>query len=571
MLIFLLFNEKYGTIFVVEKEGIDMDSKYLANLIFPNINKTVDDYKEIYQVRNLKEGAKVTRFAPSPTGFVHIGGLYQAIIDKLLAVTSGGIFYLRNEDTDKERELDGALKLIIDTLEYYNINPDEYQSGSLVVGNYGPYTQSERKEIYQAFIKYFIEIGRAYPCFCSKESLDALRERQNTSKVRTGYYGKYASCKNMSIEEAVRRIEAGEDYIIRFRSTGDNDKRFKFNDLVKGEVEFPENDLDIVIMKKDGLPTYHFAHLVDDYLMGTTHVVRGEEWLSSVPVHIELFKTLGVKPPKYIHTPLIMKKEADGKLRKISKRKDPEASMSYYREHGYPTVAVIESLMTIVNSNYEEWHTANPDKTYLEFSYSPKKMSASGALYDLEKLANISKNIISKMTKEELCEEAYNWACSYSEELKKLIDYDREYFMGVINIEREQKKPRKDIAKYDEIIDNVWYMYDDLFINKDKEYEYQNITDMEEIKKITSLYMNKYFDISDKEVWFNNIKLLCDELGYASNMKEYKENPSGFRGNIADVSTVLRVALTTKSMTPDLYEIMKLLGRNRIEDRYNNL
>ena len=376
MLIFLLFNEKYGTIFVVEKEGIDMDSKYLANLIFPNINKTVDDYREIYQVRNLKEGAKVTRFAPSPTGFVHIGGLYQAIIDKLLAVTSGGVFYLRNEDTDKERELDGALKLIIDTLEYYNINPDEYQSGSLVVGNYGPYTQSARKEIYQAFIKYFIEIGRAYPCFCSKESLDELRERQNTDKVRTGYYGKYACCKNMSIEEAVRRIEDGEDYIIRFRSTGDNDKRFKFNDLVKGEVEFPENDLDIVIMKRDGLPTYHFAHLVDDYLMGTTHVVRGEEWLSSVPVHIELFKTLGVKPPKYIHTPLIMKKESDGKLRKISKRKDPEASMSYYREHGYPTVAVIESLMTIVNSNYEEWHTANPDKTYLDFSYSPKKMSA---------------------------------------------------------------------------------------------------------------------------------------------------------------------------------------------------
>ena len=548
-----------------------MTNKDLANLIFPSITKTIDDYREIYPRRDIKEGAKVTRFAPSPTGYVHLGGLYQAVIDKLLANSSDGIFYLRNEDTDKVRELDGALKLILETLEYYDIKPNEYQDKDKQIGSYGPYTQSERKEIYHAFIKHFIEIGRAYPCFCSKESLDSLREQQNTDKVRTGYYGKYASCKNLSIDEYIERINNGEEYIIRFKSLGDNDKRFKFNDLVKGEVEFPENDLDIVIMKKDGLPTYHFAHLVDDYLMGTTHVVRGEEWLSSVPVHVELFRTLGVKPPKYIHTPLIMKKEEDGKLRKSSKRKDPEASMSYYREHGYPTLAVVESLMTIINSNYEEWHTANPDKSYLEFEYSPKKMSASGALYDLDKLTNISKNIISKMTKEELCDKAYEWALEYSNELKELIDSDKTYFMDVINIEREQKKPRKDIAKYDEIIDNIWYMYDSLFNVKDKVYEYQTITDISEIKSITSVYMNKYFDITDKDTWFNNIKALCDELGYASNMKEYKEDPSKFKGNIADVSTVLRVALTTKSMTPDLYEIMRLMGRDRIEVRYNNL
>ena len=489
----------------------------------------------------------------------------------VLAKNKGGLFMLRNEDTDKARENKDAVDIIMNILEEYEMQPDEYQYNEKIVGNYGPYIQSKRKDIYQAFIKYFIEIGRAYPCFCSKESLDELREKQNTDKVRTGYYGKYASCKNLSIDEAIARINAGEEYIIRFRSTGDNDKRFKFNDLVKGEVEFPENDLDIVIMKKDGLPTYHFAHLVDDYLMGTTHVVRGEEWLSSVPVHVELFRTLGVKPPKYIHTPLIMKKEEDGKLRKISKRKDPEASMSYYKEHGYPTLAVVESLMTIINSNYEEWHTANPDKSYLDFTYSPKKMSASGALYDLDKLANISKNIISKMTKQELCDKAYKWACTYSIELKDLIEQDKDYFMDVINIEREQKKPRKDIAKYDEIIDNIWYMYDDLFNAKDKIYEYQTITDKDEIKHITTLYMDKYYDVSDKEVWFNNIKALCDELGYASNMKEYKENPDNFKGNIADVSTVLRVALTTKSMTPDLYEIMKLLGRARIISRYNNL
>lgn len=546
-----------------------MDYEYLADLIFPNIDKTIDDYRKIYPKRNLDEGAKVTRFAPSPTGFVHLGGLYQAIIDKLLAKKNNGVFMLRNEDTDKERELDGALKLIMNTLKYYQIIPDEYQYYGEVVGNYGPYTQSERKEIYQTFIKYFIKIGRAYPCFCSKEELDVLREKQTSDKVRTGYYGEYASCRNLTVEEMVKRIENGEEYIIRFKSMGDCNKKFKFNDLVKGEIEFPENDLDIVIMKRDGLPTYHFAHLVDDYLMGTTHVIRGEEWLSSVPVHIELFRALEVKAPKYIHTPLIVKKEADGKVRKISKRKDPEASMSYYREHGYPIEAVIESLMTIINSNYEEWHTTNPAKTYLDFDYSPKKMSSSGALYDLDKLINISKNIISKMTKEELCDKSYEWALEYSNELVSLIDWDRDYYMEILNIERVQKKPRKDIAKYDEILDNIWYMYDDLFKDRDKVYEFQKITDREEIELILNTYMDKYFNILDKDDWFNNIKLLCDELGYASNMKEYKEDPNKFKGNVADVSTVLRVALTTKSMTPDLYEIMRIFGRERIIKRFN--
>ena len=545
-----------------------MTNKDLANLIFPNINKSIEDYREMYPKR--EEGLVVTRFAPSPTGFMHIGNFQQAVTDYVVAKNKKGLFLLRNEDTDKARENKDAIAVIMDTLNEYGMTPDEYQYNGEVVGNYGPYIQSERKEIYQAFIKHFIEIGRAYPCFCSKEKLEELREKQNTDKVRTGYYGEYASCKNLSIEEYIETINNGEDYIIRFRSLGDNNKRFKFNDLVKGEVEFPENDLDIVIMKNDGLPTYHFAHLVDDYLMGTTHVIRGEEWLSSVPVHVELFRTLGSKPPKYIHSPLIMKKDGNT-VRKISKRKDPEASMSYYREHGYPVEAVIESLMTIINSNYEEWHTANPDKSYLDFEYSPKKMSSSGALYDLDKLVNISKNIISKMSKEELTDKAYNWAINYSTELKELIDKDKEYFMDVINIEREQKKPRKDIAKYDEIIDNIWYMYDDLYNAKDKVYEYQNITDIEEIKNITSLYIDKYFDISDKDTWFNNIKALCDELGYASNMKEYKEDPSKFKGNIADVSTVLRVALTSKSMTPDLYDIMKILGKERIINRYNNI
>ena len=307
------------------------------------------------------------------------------------------------------------------------------------------------------------------------------------------------------------KIKNGEEYIIRFKSKGSPDEKFKFEDLVKGRVMMPENDLDIVIMKNDGLPTYHFAHVVDDYLMGTTHVSRGEEWLSSVPVHLELFSAFGFKPPKYIHTPNIMKKEDNGKFRKISKRKDPEASMNYYKEHGYPTMAVIESLMTIINTNYEEWHMHNPDKSYLDFEYSPKKMSASGGLYDLDKLINISKTVISKMTKEELYENSYKWACTYSDSLKELIDRDKEYYMDILNIEREQKKPRKDIAKYEDIIDNIWYMYDDLYQDRDKDYEWQKITDKEEIRKILDIYMDKYFDVSDKEVWFNGIKEMTDE------------------------------------------------------------
>ena len=545
-----------------------MTNKDLADLIFPNITKTIDDYRKIYPKR--EEGLVVTRFAPSPTGFMHIGNFQQAVTDYVVAKSKGGIFILRNEDTDKARENKEAVDVIMDTLIEYDMKPDEYQYHDEIVGEYGPYIQSERKEIYQAFIKHFISIGRAYPCFCSKDDLASLREEQTRDKVRTGYYGKYANCKNLSIDEYVERIKNGEDYVIRFRSMGDYEKRFKFKDLVKGEIEFPENDLDIIIMKADGLPTYHFAHLVDDYLMGTTHVIRGEEWLSSVPTHIELFRTLGVKPPKYIHSPLIMKKDGDI-VRKISKRKDPEASMSYYREHGFPEIAVIESLMTIINSNYEEWHNANPDKSFLDFEYSPKKMSSSGALYDLDKLINISKNIISKMSKEELCDKAYKWALKYDSKLKELIDRDKEYFMEVINIEREQKKPRKDIAKYEDIIDNIWYMYDDLYEDADKTYEYQNITDMNEIKKILNLYMDKYFNIDDKDTWFNNIKLLSEELGYAGNMKEYKAEPDKFKGNVADVSTVLRVALTTKSMTPDLYEIMKIMGKDRVVSRYEEL
>lgn len=548
-----------------------MTSKELANLIFPNITKTVSDYEKEYPERPLSENAQVVRIAPSPTGYFHIGTLYQTLIAYNLAKKTNGVFYVRNEDTDTKREVEGAVKLILDTLKYYNLMPDEYESDGKIIGNYGPYVQSERKEIYQTFIKHLIEIDRAYPCFCKKEKLEELREKQEHKKQRTGYYGIYATCRKLSIDDMAKKIQNGEEYIIRFKSKGSHDEKFKFIDLTKGKVMLPENDEDFVIMKSDGLPTYHFAHLVDDHLMRTTIVSRGEEWLSSVPKHIELFESFGFTPPKYLHTPNIMKKDDNGNLRKISKRKDPEASMSYYKEHGYPTEAVIESLMTIINTNYEEWHQSNPDKTYLDFIYDPKKMSASGGLYDMDKLLNISKTTISKMTKEQLCEESYNWALEYSDELKEIIEKDKDYYMNILNIERCQKKPRKDIGKYEDIIDNIWYMYDDLFDRHDKNYEWINITDKDEIKKILNTYIEKYLDLSDKEVWFNNIKLLTEELGYCSNMKEYKLNPDNYKGSVADISTVLRVALTSKSMTPDLYEIMKLLGKDRIKNRYQKI
>lgn len=544
-----------------------MTNKDLADLIFPNLEHDVEYYEALYPERNLKEGEKVTRFAPSPTGYLHIGGFFQALIDYVLAKNSNGIFYLRNEDTDKAREVDTAVELIMKTLNQYGLIPDEYEYEGKIVGEYGPYIQSERKEIYHAYIKRLIEIGRAYPCFCTREELNEMRQKQEERKKRTGYYGSYAKCRKLSVEEQIEKIKANTPYVIRFRSNGDFDNKIVFEDLVKGRLSLSENDIDDVIMKSDNmLPTYHFAHVVDDHLMHTTHVVRGEEWLPSVTKHIEMFKAFGFKPPKYIHTPLIIKRDGDS-VRKISKRKDPEASMSYYTEKGYPEEAVIEALMTIINSNYEEWHTSNPDKTFRDFTFSPKKMSSSGALFDLEKLNNISRDVISKMTKEELLERSLNWANKFDEELKELIEKDKEYYMNIINIERCQKKPRKDYETYSDIKNYIWYMYDELFIKEDKTYEFNGI-DIEEVRNVLKTYFDKYYDASfDKDTWFNKMKEAAEEMGYCANMKEYKLNPDNYKGSIADFSMIIRVALTTKTTTPDLYEIMKLLGTDRIKER----
>ena len=547
-----------------------MTNKDLAELIFPNITKTIEDYEKIYPERNLPEGAMVTRFAPSPTGFVHMGSLLASFISSKAAKDTKGVFYLRIEDTDQKREVPNGIEGIVKDLKDFEIHIDEGAlSREESIGEYGPYIQSERKEIYHAFIKHLISIGMAYPCFCSEEHLAEIREMQEATKSRIGYYGRYAVCRNIKIEDAYNRIKNGEKFIIRLKSPGDFEKKIVVNDLVKGKIEFPENDLDIVIMKSDGLPTYHFAHLVDDHLMRTTHVTRGDEWVSSLPIHQQLFQVFGFNPPKYAHLSPILKQEGETK-RKLSKRKDPEAAMSYYAKLGIPIKAVHLYLMTIANTNFEQWYDQHKDKTLDDFKFDFKKISASGSLFDVEKLINISRNYISFLSAEEVYDNVYNWSSIYDPNLHELLEKYKEYTINIFSIERYQKKPRKDYESWSSIKKNIWYMYDELFTPST--YDFQKIKDHEEISKILTTYLDKYYQESDdKETWFNKIKDLTDELGYCSNMKEYKENPDKYKGSVADISTVIRVALTSSSMTPDLYEIMKLLGPNRIKSRIDKV
>ena len=544
-----------------------MDYKDLADLIFPN-SKEISYYEEKYPRRNLKEGAIVTRFAPSPTGFVHIGGLYQSLIAKKLANQTEGVFFLRIEDTDQKREVENGVTDIVKSLKDFDLEPDEgMTSETEEKGEYGPYKQSKRKDIYQAYAKYLIEQGKAYPCFCTPEEGEKIRKKQEEAKIRPGYYGVWAKCRHLTVEEMVEKIKNGEKYIIRFKSPGREDRKIKHKDVIKGNVEFPENDQDIVIIKADGLPTYHFAHAVDDHLMGTTHVIRGDEWLSSVPLHIQLFHELGFKPPKYAHIAPIMKND-NGNKRKLSKRKDPEAAVSYYEEQGIPKEAVKEYLLNIANSTFENWRRANPNKDISEFQLQLNKMSVSGALFDMVKLLDVGKTVISKFTAEEVYAEALKWAKRHDEELEKVLE-DKEYSLKVFGIERGSKKPRKDIAKWSDVKENIEYMYDELFYNKKQDYPYQVINNKEEIEKILTLYIEKYYDDNDdKQIWFNKIKELSGELGYAKEVKEFKENPGKYTAHVGDVSTVLRVALTSRTNTPDMYEIMKVLGKDKVAERF---
>ena len=544
-----------------------MDYKDLANLIFPDA-KDISYYEEKYPRRNLKEGAIVTRFAPSPTGFVHIGGLYQSLIAKTVANQTAGVFFLRIEDTDQKREVENGVTDIVKSLKDFGLEPDEGMiSETEEKGEYGPYRQSKRKEIYQAYAKYLIEQGKAYPCFCTPEEVEEIRQKQEVAKIRPGYYGVWAKCRHLTVEEMVEKIKNGEKYIVRFKSPGREDRKIKHKDVIKGNVEFPENDQDIVIIKADGLPTYHFAHAVDDHLMGTTHVIRGDEWLSSVPLHLQLFHELGFRPPKYAHIAPIMKND-NGNKRKLSKRKDPEAAVSYYEEEGIPEEAVKEYLLNIANSSFENWRRANKDKDISEFELQLNKMSVSGALFDMVKLLDVGKTVISKFTAEKVYEESLKWAKRHDEELEKLLE-DKEYSLKVFGIERGNKKPRKDIAKWSDVKENIEYMYDELFYSKKQDYPYQVINNKEEVDKILTLYTEKYYsDEDDKQTWFDKIKELSGELGYAKEVKEFKANPGKYTAHVGDVSTVLRVALTSRTNTPDMYEIMKILGKDRIVERF---
>ena len=543
-----------------------MDYKDLANLIFPDA-KEISYYEEKYPERNLKEGAIVTRFAPSPTGFVHIGGLYQSVIARKLATQTDGVFFLRVEDTDQKREVENGITGIVQALNDFGIVPDEGMiSETEGKGNYGPYRQSQRKEIYQSYAKYLISQGKAYPCFCTPEEGEEIRAKQETAKIRPGYYGVWAKCRNVTVEEAIKRIENGEKYIIRFKSPGREDRKIKHHDVIKGNVDFPENDQDIVIIKADGLPTYHFAHAIDDHLMRTTHVIRGDEWLSSVPLHLQLFHELGFKAPKYAHIAPIMKND-NGNKRKLSKRKDSEAAVSYYDEEGIPEEAVKEYLMNIANSNFENWRRANKEKSIEEFELQLNKMSVSGALFDMIKLLDVGKTVISMFTAEEVYEKSLEWANKYDNELKDMLK-DKEYALKIFSIERGNKKPRKDISKWSEVKENIEYMYDEKFLNKEQEYPYQVINEREDINKILELYLEKYYNENDdKQEWFDKIKELSGELGYAKEVKEFKANPEAYKAHVGDVSTVIRVALTGRTNTPDMYEIMKVLGKDSIEKR----
>ncbi len=542
-----------------------MDRKDLANLIFPEA-KDYTFYEEKYPERELPEGAIVTRFAPSPTGFVHIGGLYQSLSAKKMANQTGGVFFVRIEDTDQKREIENGAEQILQSLEDYGLAPDETIGfDGKDKGNYGPYMQSKRKDIYQAYAKKLLEEGNAYPCFCSSEDLESIRGDQEKAKERTGYYGKWTKCRNMPVDMAIEKIKNGDPYIIRFKSPGNPDKKIKHKDVIKGSIDFPENDQDIVIIKSDGLPTYHFAHAIDDHLMHTNLVIRGDEWVASIPLHLQLFYVLGFKAPKYAHIAPIMKEE-NGAKRKLSKRKDPEAAVSYYKEEGIPKQSVIEYLMNIANSNFEIWRKQNPEKPIEEFEFDVKKMSVSGALFDMVKMLDVSKNVISKYSAREVYDAALIWAKEYDEELAQMLS-DEEYSLKVLGIERGNAKPRKDIAKWSDVKNIIYYMYPEKF-DKNGEFEYQKIQDKEEIENIVKTYFEKYYNENDdKQTWFDKMKDLAEEFGYAREVKEYKANPENYKGHVGDISTVIRVKITGRSNTPDLYEIMQVLGKQEVLKR----
>lgn len=542
------------------------DCKKIAELIFTDADKSADYYEELYPARELAEGARVTRFAPSPTGYLHFGGLYSGFASKLTAQSTNGVFMLRIEDTDKKREVEDGVTGIVAGLKAFGVTADEGVTGyETEEGKYGPYTQSKRRAVYRAFAKKLMEEGKAYPCFCTPEDLDEIRNSQENEDIK-GYYGSYAKCRDLTDEEIVEKINSGVPYTVRLRSNGDISHKIKFDDMIKGKIEMSENVNDVVILKADGIPTYHFAHAVDDHLMHTTHVVRGDEWIASVPLHIELFKALGFKPVKYAHIAPIMKEENGGK-RKLSKRKDPEANVSYYIEKGYPEASVKEYMLTILNSNFEEWRRANKNEDISKFPFNLKKMSVSGALFDMVKFNDVSKNVISVMTAEQVYSLVTDWAKVYNQKLYDLFTENPEKAKAVLNIDRENPKPRKDIACWDEVENYVSFFYNGLY-SADSNLP-EHIAKKDAVEILTK-YKEVYSADDSKEEWFSKIKELCTACGYTPNVKEYKQNPDAFKGHVGDVSTVIRVAVTSRTNTPDLYYIMQILGTDEVMKRIDS-
>ena len=542
-----------------------MDNLTMADLLFGNISKTPQDYEVMYPTRDIKEGARVTRFAPSPTGFLHFGSLFAAFV---AAKTAGedGVFYLRIEDTDKKREVEDGVIGMVNGLKDFGIVPDEGAvSATEETGNYGPYTQSKRNHIYHAYVKSLVEKSLAYPCFMTEEEIAEVRKMQEASKELPGIYGKYAKYRDITVSDAKARIENGDEYVVRLKSPGKPDGRISFKDEVKGKVEMPENILDIVLLKKDGTPTYHFAHAVDDHLMRTTHVTRGDEWLSSVPIHLQLFYVLGFKAPKYAHISPIMKEDAEtGGKRKLSKRKDPEAAVSFYAEAGYPAGAVNEYLMTIANSNFEDWRRANKTENIDKFDFKLSKMSKAGALFDMVKLHDISKTYISTMNTQEVFDAVTAWSQEYDDELHSLIMKDTDYAKNIFSIERGNKKPRKDIGKWSEVKDYIAYFYDEIF---DGELGWADNVADEDKRVILQKYLEIYDCNMPQEDWFPQIQELSKQVGFASSPKEYKAEPDLYKGHAGDVAGVIRVAVTGRLNTPDLYTIMQTLGCEKTKER----
>ncbi len=539
-----------------------MTDKEFADFLFPEV-KEIAYYEEKYGSRNLPDGAVVTRCAPSPTGFVHMGSLYQGFIAKQMARQSGGVLFLRIEDTDQKREVENGVEGIVKDFKEYGITFDE---GYGMDGDYGPYIQSERGEIYKAYVKYLVEKGYAYPCFCTPEEIDENRKIQEATKERIGYYGRWSTCRGLTKEEAVEKIKSGKPFIMRMKSQGDFRVKHIYHDLIKGDLEYPENDLDHVILKSDGLPTYHFAHAVDDHLMHTTHVIRGDEWVSSLPVHLELFHLLGFEPPKYAHiAPLTKKDEETGNIRKLSKRKDPELAVSYYHEAGIPVGAVNLFLATIANSSFEEWYLQNQDKSYTDFTFTFDKMPIGGSLFDLEKLESVSKIYFSKLSAKQVYEETLNYAKEYDASFAEILEKYKDYTISLLNIEREIERPRKDIGSYKDVKKEFWYMYDELFFTKENPYsEVEKTYPKEDLQA----YFEEVYDASDsEEEWFSKIKTFAEAHGYAVNRKLYKENPENFKGQVGDFCEMIRVMATTKTISPNLYDILQLLGKERLQKR----